>query len=43
MTLTSTTRPEGFRLISFACETDADLLPHFVRWFGGWEWSDSTS
>ncbi len=25
--------PEGFRLISFVCETDADLLPHFVRWY----------
>ena len=31
-----TTQPppaEGFRLISFVCETDADLLPHFVRWY----------
>jgi hypothetical protein len=24
---------EGFRLISFVCETDADLLPHFVHWY----------
>jgi hypothetical protein len=33
MTLTPATRTEGFRLISFVCETDADLLPHFVRWY----------
>jgi glycosyltransferase involved in cell wall biosynthesis len=33
MSSTATTRPEGFRLISFVCETDADLLPHFVRWY----------
>jgi glycosyltransferase involved in cell wall biosynthesis len=33
MTVTSTKQPEGFRLISFVCETDADLLPHFVRWY----------
>lgn len=32
-TLPSATPPEGFRLISFVCETDADLLPHFVRWY----------
>lgn len=23
----------GFRLVSFVCETDADLLPHFVQWY----------
>jgi glycosyltransferase involved in cell wall biosynthesis len=23
----------GFRLISFVCETDSDLLPHFVSWY----------
>lgn len=23
----------GFRLVSFVCETDADLLPHFVAWY----------
>ena len=33
MSSTATPRPEGFRLISFVCETDADLLPHFVRWY----------
>jgi len=33
MTRTPATRPEGFRLISFVSETDADLLPHFVRWY----------
>ena len=25
----------GFPLISFVCETDADLVPHFVRWYRG--------
>jgi glycosyltransferase involved in cell wall biosynthesis len=33
MSSTATTQPAGFRLISFVCETDADLLPHFVRWY----------
>ena len=26
-------QPQGLRLIAFVCETDADLLPHFVRWY----------
>jgi glycosyltransferase involved in cell wall biosynthesis len=25
--------PAGFPLVSFICETDADLMPHFVRWY----------
>jgi glycosyltransferase involved in cell wall biosynthesis len=31
--MTQTPPPQGFRLISFVCETDADLLPHFVHWY----------
>jgi len=27
--------PKPDRLISFVCENDADLLPHFVRWYRG--------
>jgi hypothetical protein len=30
---TEASTSEGFRLISFVCETDADMLPHFVRWY----------